>query len=48
MQTATGDATPVAQPDPWFRTRSPEQAIYLCKIRRGRIGRRLSEPTNSR
>jgi len=31
MQTATGDATPVAQPDPWFRTRSPEQAIHLCE-----------------
>jgi AraC-like DNA-binding protein len=31
MQTARGDATPVAQPDPWFRTRSPEQAIHLCK-----------------
>jgi AraC-like DNA-binding protein len=31
MQTATGGATPEAQPDPWFRTRSPEQAIHLCE-----------------
>jgi len=31
MQTARGNAIPEAQPDPWFRTRSPEQAIYLCE-----------------
>jgi AraC-like DNA-binding protein len=31
MQTAMSGATPVAQPDPWFRTRSPEQAIRLCE-----------------
>ena len=31
MQTARGNAIPAAQPDPWFRTRSPEQAIHLCE-----------------
>jgi AraC-like DNA-binding protein len=31
MQTASGNTIPVTQPDPWFRTRSPEQAIYLCE-----------------
>ena len=31
MQTARGNAIPEAQPDPWFRTRSPEQAIHLCE-----------------
>jgi AraC-like DNA-binding protein len=31
MQTAMSDATPAAQPDPWSRTRSPEQAIHLCE-----------------
>jgi AraC-like DNA-binding protein len=31
MQTATREGTPAAQPDPWFRTRSPEQAIHLCE-----------------
>src|SRR5258708_37460824 len=31
MQTAMSGATPVAQPDPSFRTRSPEQAIRLCE-----------------
>jgi AraC-like DNA-binding protein len=31
MQTARSDATPQAQPDRWFRTRSPEQAIHLCE-----------------
>jgi AraC-like DNA-binding protein len=31
MQTARSDATAQAQPDPWFRTRSPEQAIHLCE-----------------
>ena len=31
MQTAKGNANPVAQSDPWFRTRSPEQAIHLCE-----------------
>jgi uncharacterized protein (DUF2237 family) len=31
MQTARGNAISVAQPDPWFRTRSPEQAIHLCE-----------------
>jgi AraC-like DNA-binding protein len=30
MQTAMSSATPAAQPEPWFRTRSPEQAIHLC------------------
>jgi AraC-like DNA-binding protein len=28
---SVSDATPAAQPDPWFRTRSPEEAIYLCE-----------------
>jgi AraC-like DNA-binding protein len=31
MQTARGNAIPAAQPDSWFRTRSPEQAIHLCE-----------------
>jgi AraC-like DNA-binding protein len=31
MQTARSDTTPQAQRDPWFRTRSPEQAIHLCE-----------------
>jgi AraC-like DNA-binding protein len=31
MQTATSGPTSAAQPDPWFRTRSPEQAIHLCE-----------------
>jgi AraC-like DNA-binding protein len=31
MQTAMSGATPEAQTDPWFRTRSPEEAIYLCE-----------------
>jgi AraC-like DNA-binding protein len=31
MQTAMSGATPEAQADPWFRTRSPEQAIHLCE-----------------
>jgi AraC-like DNA-binding protein len=31
MQTARGNAIPEAQPDSWFRTRSPEQAIYFCE-----------------
>src|ERR1700694_1754934 len=30
MGTAIGDATEVAQWDPWFRTRSPEEAIHLA------------------
>jgi AraC-like DNA-binding protein len=31
MQTAMSGASSAAQPDPWFRTRSPEQAIHLCE-----------------
>jgi hypothetical protein len=31
MQTAMSGATPQAQGDPWFRTRSPERAIHLCE-----------------
>jgi AraC-like DNA-binding protein len=31
MQTARSDATPQAQADQWFRTRSPVQAIHLCE-----------------
>ena len=31
MQTARSDATPQAQADQWFRTRSPAQAIHLCE-----------------
>ena len=31
MQTARSDATPQAQADQWFRTRSPAQAIQLCE-----------------
>jgi AraC-like DNA-binding protein len=31
MQTVRGNAIPAAQPDSWFRTRSPEQAIHLCE-----------------
>jgi AraC-like DNA-binding protein len=30
IQKATGDADQMAPSDPWFRTRSPEQAIHLC------------------
>jgi AraC-like DNA-binding protein len=31
MPTATSGSTSNAQPDPWFRTRSPEQAIHICE-----------------
>jgi AraC-like DNA-binding protein len=31
MQTATSGSTSKAPPDPWLRTRSPEQAIHLCQ-----------------
>jgi hypothetical protein len=31
MQTAMSGATPQAQGDPWFRTRSPERAIHRCE-----------------
>jgi AraC-like DNA-binding protein len=31
MGTAMGDASQVAQPDPWFRTSSPEDAIHRCE-----------------
>src|ERR1700676_219522 len=31
MGTAMGDAPQIAPSDPWFRTRSPEQAIHLCE-----------------
>ncbi|MDT5327463.1 MAG: hypothetical protein QOF25_4615 [Mycobacterium sp.] len=31
MQTATSASTSKAQPDPWLRTRSPEQAIQICE-----------------
>ena len=30
-ETAMGDAPQVAPSDPWFRTRSPEEAIHLCQ-----------------
>src|ERR1700694_6293565 len=31
MEKAMDDAPNEAQWDPWFRTRSPEQAIHLCE-----------------